>query len=54
LSLWIPIFDKAAGDFFCHCFQKKDKPMPAHSLYRYYHKLETISSQRSLRLGLGC
>ena len=31
-------FDKAAArDFFCHSFQKKDEPMPAHSLYQYYH-----------------
>ena len=29
-------FDKDARDFFCHSFQKKDEPMPAHSLYCYY------------------
>ncbi|KAI2500955.1 hypothetical protein MHU86_13500 [Fragilaria crotonensis] len=29
-------FDKDARDFFCHSFQKKDEPMPATSLYRYY------------------
>jgi hypothetical protein len=29
-------FDKAARDFFCHSFQKKEDPMPAHSVYRYY------------------
>ena len=36
-SLDTEFFDKAARDFFCHSFQKKDEPMPAHSLYRYYH-----------------
>ena len=30
-------FDKASRDYFCNSFQKKDEPMPAHSLYRYYH-----------------
>ena len=30
-------FDKDARDFFCNSFQKKNEPMPAHSLYRYYH-----------------
>ena len=29
-------FDKAARDFFCHSFQKKEEPMLAHSVYRYY------------------
>ena len=30
-------FDKDARDFFCHSFQKKEEPMPAHSLWRYYY-----------------
>ena len=30
-------FDKASRDYFCNSFQKKEEPMPAHSLYRYYH-----------------
>ena len=29
-------FDRDARDFFCHSFQKKEEPMPAHSVYRYY------------------
>jgi hypothetical protein len=29
-------FDKASRAFFSHSFQKKDEPMSAHSLYRYY------------------
>ena len=35
-------FDKSARDFFCHSFQKKDEPMPAHSLYRYYHDSRAV------------
>ncbi|KAI2502809.1 hypothetical protein MHU86_11633 [Fragilaria crotonensis] len=30
-------FNKDAREFFCHSFQKKGEPMPAHSLWRYYY-----------------
>lgn len=30
-------FNKDAREFFCHSFQKKEEPMPAHSLWRYYY-----------------
>ena len=32
-------FDKDARDFFCNSFQKKEEPMPAPSLYRYYQDI---------------
>ena len=30
-------FNKDARDFVCHSFQKKEEPMPAYSLWRYYY-----------------
>ena len=41
-SLEEEYFDKAAREYFCHSFQKKDEPMPAHSLYRYYHDSRAV------------
>jgi hypothetical protein len=36
-ELDVEYFNRDARDYFCHSFQKKEEPMPAYSLWRYYY-----------------